>query len=139
MRNNWYSWKKLPPSAVFSFPSPARVPRLQVAGIGTLEDGTLTRRPAAGKPAALEVRLASAPLFGTSGIGRTQSATHGKPVERNAHPHSTLRVGVVHNGIIENFAELREELSRDGVVFESNVPDTDHRSAFRCLVPACGG
>ena len=110
------------------------------AGIATLVNGHIERRRAPGKLGNLAAVLDKTPLEGTTGIGHTRWATHGAPTEGNAHPHGTARVSIVHNGIIENHAELRAELEAAGQQFSSET-DTEtvaQRVWPMPVVPASG-
>jgi glucosamine--fructose-6-phosphate aminotransferase (isomerizing) len=105
------------------------------AGIATVINGTFDRRRAEGKLTNLAAVLERQPLVGKIGIGHTRWATHGQPVERNAHPQMSAKVAVVHNGIIENFSELKAELTARGHHFES---DTDTEAVVHLITEHLG-
>jgi glutamine---fructose-6-phosphate transaminase (isomerizing) len=107
------------------------------AGIATLVDGRIERRRAQGKLSNLATILEQQPLQGTIGIGHTRWATHGRPSETNAHPHATGKVAIVHNGIIENFQELRSELEALGMRMTSET-DTEVVAHLLTHLLECG-
>jgi len=107
------------------------------AGIATLVDGRIERRRAQGKLSNLAAMLEQQPLQGMIGIGHTRWATHGRPSESNAHPHATEKVAIVHNGIIENFQQLRSELEALGMRMTSET-DTEVVAHLLTHLLECG-
>ena len=91
------------------------------AGLSTISPSNMQIRRAKGKVSVLEAHVEANPAHGTVGMAHTRWATHGLPEERNAHPHRTGSIAIVHNGIVENYAELREALQKEGAVFTSET------------------
>jgi glucosamine--fructose-6-phosphate aminotransferase (isomerizing) len=108
------------------------------AGVAIIDNGAIEVRRATGKLANLDESLRNAPIEGAVGIGHTRWATHGKPSERNAHPHRAGGVAIVHNGIIENYRELRKELEEGGCEIQSDTDTELIAHLIRRYVEASG-